>query len=160
SNPAAAAADVGRLSALPCWLAGLRVSIAARIRAVLPGDTGAMAVALITGDQGAISKPVMQDMRNSGLAHLLSISGLHIGLVAGILFVTVRRLLCLVPRIALYHPIKKWGAIIALVGTLCYVLLAGAPVPAVRAFVMSAMFLLAVILDRTAISMPPVAWAA
>ena len=152
--------DVGWLSRLPGQLAALRLRIAERIRAVLPGDTGAMAIALITGDQGAISKPVMQDMRNSGLAHLLSISGLHIGLVAGILFVSVRRLLCLVPRIALYHPIKKWGAIAALVGTLFYVLLAGAPVPAVRAFVMTGMFLLAVVLDRTAISMPPVAWAA
>jgi len=152
--------ESGPLSSLSCELAALRLRIAERIRAVLTGDTGAMAVALITGDQGAISKPVMQDMRNSGLAHLLSISGLHIGLVAGILFVTLRRLLCLVPRIALYHPIKKWGAAAALIGTLFYVLLAGAPVPAVRAFVMSAMFLLAVVLDRTAISMPPVAWAA
>ncbi|MGH6918310.1 MAG: ComEC/Rec2 family competence protein, partial [Geminicoccaceae bacterium] len=107
-----------------------------------------------------MSKPVMQSMRDSGLAHLLSISGLHIGLVAGILFVTLRRLLCLVPRIALHHPIKKWGAAAALVGTLLYMLLAGAPVPTVRAYIMCSMFLLAVILDRTAISMPPVAWAA
>ena len=157
---AAPVADAGWVSMLPCRLAALRVDIAERIRAVLPGDTGGMAAALIIGDQGAISKPVMQDMRNSGLAHLLSISGLHINLVAGILFVAVRRLLSLVPRIALYHPIKKWGAIAALLGTLFYVLLAGAPVPAVRAFAMSGMFLLAVILDRTAISMPPVAWAA
>src|SRR5206468_7754479 len=66
---------------LPCRLSALRLTIAERIRAVLPGDTGAIAVALITGDQGAISKPTMQQMRDSGLAHLLSISGLHIGLV-------------------------------------------------------------------------------
>jgi competence protein ComEC len=148
------------LQALPCRLSALRLTIAERIRAVLPGDTGAIGVALITGDQGAISKPTMQLMRDSGLAHLLSISGLHIGLVAGILFISLRRALCLVPRVALYHPIKKWGAIAAFAGTLFYVLLAGAPVPAVRAFIMTSMFLLAVILDRTAISLPPVAWAA
>jgi competence protein ComEC len=148
------------LQSLPCHLSALRLTIAERIRAVLPGDTGAIGVALITGDQGAISKPTMQLMRDSGLAHLLSISGLHIGLVAGILFVVLRRGLCLVRGLALYYPIKKWGAIAAFAGTLFYVLLAGAPVPAVRAFIMTSMFLLAVILDRTAISLPPVAWAA
>ena len=153
-------APVGWLRSLPCRLSALRLTIAARIRAVLPGDTGAISVALITGDQGAISKPTLQLMRDSGLAHLLSISGLHIGLVAGILFVTLRRALCLVPTVALNYPIKKWGAIAAFAGTLFYVLLAGAPVPAVRSFIMTSMFLLAVIIDRTAISLPPVAWAA
>jgi competence protein ComEC len=148
------------IRSLPCRLSALRLTIAERIRSVLPGDTGAISVALITGDQGAISKPTMQQMRDSGLAHLLSISGLHITLVAGILFVTVRRALCLVRRVALNYPIKKWGAIAAFVATLFYVLLAGAPVPAVRSLIMTSMFLLAVILDRTAISLPPVAWAA
>ncbi len=159
-QPIAPRHQVGLLDSLPCRLSALRLDIADRIRAVLPGDTGAIGVALITGDQGAISKPVLQSMRDSGLAHLLSISGLHIGLVAGILFVTIRRLLCLIPRVALHYPIKKWGAVAALVGTLFYMLLAGAPVPTVRAYIMASMFLLAVILDRTAISMPPVAWAA
>ncbi len=156
----ASAGKVGWLQSLPCQLSALRLTIAERIRSVLPGDAGTISVALITGDQGAISKPTMQLMRDSGLAHLLSISGLHIGLVAGILFVTLRRALCLVRGVALYYPIKKWGAIAAFAGTLFYVLLAGAPVPAVRAFIMTSMFLLAVILDRTAISLPPVAWAA
>src|SRR6185312_5163203 len=159
-RPAALQVAGSWAQSLPCRLSALRLTIAERIRAVLPGDTGAIGVALITGDQGAISKPTMQLMRDSGLAHLLSISGLHIGLVAGILFVALRRGLCLVRGLALYHPIKKWGAIAAFAGTLFYVLLAGAPVPAVRAFIMTSMFLLAVILDRTAISLPPVAWAA
>ncbi|MGE0120702.1 MAG: ComEC/Rec2 family competence protein [Dongiaceae bacterium] len=159
-QPIAPRSEVGWLASLPCQLSALRLEIAKRIRAVLPGDMGAICVALITGDQGAISAATMQNMRDSGLVHLLSISGLHIGLVAGILFVTVRRLLCLVPRVALHYPIKKWGAVAALAGTLLYMLLAGAPVPTVRAFIMAGMFLLAVLLDRTAISMPPVAWAA
>jgi competence protein ComEC len=156
----AAREEVGRLGSLSCKLSALRLGVAERVRAALPDDTGAVAAALMTGDQGAISRPVLQNMRDSGLAHLLAISGLHVGLVAGILFVTLRRLLCLVPRVALYHPIKKWGAVAAIVGTSFYVLLAGAPVPTVRAYIMTSMFLLAVILDRTAISMPPVAWAA
>lgn len=160
AQPIAPQRQLGFFADLPCRLSALRLDIADRIRAVLPGDTGGIAVALITGDQGAISKPVLQSMRDSGLAHLLSISGLHIGLVAGILFIALRRLLCLVPRIALHYPIKKWGAVAALLGTLFYMLLAGAPVPTVRACIMASMFLLAVILDRTAISMPPVGWAA
>ena len=159
-QPVASAEMVGGLQSLPCRLSALRLAIAERIRAVLPGDTGAISVALITGDQGAISKPTMQQMRDSGLAHLLSISGLHITLVAGILFVTVRRALCLARAVALNYPIKKWGAIAALAATLFYVLLAGAPVPAVRSLIMTGMFLLAIVLDRTAISLPPVAWAA
>ena len=145
--------------ALPA-ISALRLTIAERIRAVLPATAGAIGVALITGDQGAISKPTMQHMRDSGLAHLLSISGLHIGLVATILFVGLRLLLAALERVALYYPIKKWGAMLAFVGAVFYVLLAGAPVPAVRSFIMTSMFLLAVILDRTAISLPPVAWAA
>jgi competence protein ComEC len=159
-QPIAPRRELGWLAALPCQLSVLRLEIARRIRAILPGDVGAISVALITGDQGAISRPTMQNMRDSGLVHLLSISGLHIGLVAGILFVAVRRLLCLVPRVALHYPIKKWGAAAALLGTLFYMVLAGAPVPTVRAYIMAGMFLLAVLLDRTAISMPPVAWAA
>jgi competence protein ComEC len=159
-QPVAAREEIGWIGSLPCRLSVLRLEVAKRVRSALASDTGAVAAALITGDRGAISQPVQQNMRDSGLAHLLAISGLHVGLVAGILFVAVRRLLCLVPSIALYHPIKKWGALAAIVGTLFYVLLAGAPVPTVRAYIMASMFLLAVILDRTAISMPPVAWAA
>ena len=159
-QPATPAIVDGALQSLPCRLSALRFAIAERIRAVLPGDDGAISVALITGDQGAISKPTMQQMRDSGLAHLLSISGLHIALVAGILFVSLRRALALIPRVVLYHPIKKWGAAAAFAGTLFYVVLAGMPVPAVRSFIMTGMFLLAVLIDRTAISMPPVAWAA
>jgi competence protein ComEC len=99
----------GWLRSLPCRLSALRLTIGERIRAVLPGDAGAIGLALITGDQGAISEPTMHHMRDSGLAHLLSISGLHIGLVAIILFVTLRRALCLVRTVALNYPIKKWA---------------------------------------------------
>jgi competence protein ComEC len=141
------------------WSA-LRLSIAERIRATLPGATGAIAVALVTGDQGGIPKQVLENMRDSGLAHLLSISGLHIGLVAGLLFLGIRGALALVPRVALYHPIKKWAAAFALMGTFFYVMLAGATVPTQRSFVMTALVLLAVMFDRTALSMRTVAWAA
>src|SRR3546814_4179493 len=75
--------------------------------AVLEGPRGAMAAALITGQRGGIPDAVEEDMRDSGLAHLLSISGLHMGLVAGLLFFALRAGLALVPAVALYRPIKK-----------------------------------------------------
>jgi competence protein ComEC len=141
-------------------ISAIRVGIAQRILAVLPGDTGTIAVALIAGDQYGISEATMADMRDSGLAHLLSISGLHILLVTTILFGGFRLLFALSSRIALYYPIKKWAAGIALVGAGFYVLLAGAPVPTLRSFIMAGIFLLGIMLDRDAISMRTVAIAA
>lgn len=55
----------------------LRARVNARIRAALSGETGEIAVALITGERGGISEELNQAMRDSGLAHILSISGLH-----------------------------------------------------------------------------------
>jgi len=147
-------------SAVAVRLAGLRQSMTARILERLPGAAGAIAAALVTGDQGAIPKEAVQAMRDSGIIHLLSISGLHMAFVAGILFFGVRAVLALIPPLALAQPIKKWAAAAALVGTLFYLFLSGAPVPAQRSFIMAALILLAVILDRSAISMRLIAWAA
>jgi competence protein ComEC len=138
----------------------LRRTISARILAVLPGPEGAMAVALIAGTQTGIDKPTMRAMRDSGLAHLLSISGLHVGFVAAILFFCVRALLALWPSLALRHPIKKWAAFAALLGAGFYTLLAGSPIPTQRAFLMTGLVLLAVLVDRVAFSMRLIAWAA
>ena len=85
----------------------------------------------------------------SGLAHLLAISGLHIGLVAGIIFFAVRALLALIEPLALRLAIKKWAAGAALIGALGYMLLSGASVPTQRAFLMTGLVLIAVMLDRT-----------
>lgn len=141
-------------------ISAIRVALAQRILAVLSGDSGTIAVALIAGDQYGISDSTMDDMRDSGLAHLLSISGLHILLVTTILFGGFRLLLAALERIALYWPIKKWAAGLALVGAGFYVLLAGAPVPTLRSFIMAGIFLLGIMFDRDAISMRTVAIAA
>jgi competence protein ComEC len=142
------------------WWSGLRRDIARRVLAVLSGEAGAVAAALTTGERGAISERVMQNMRDWGLAHLLAISGLHVGLVAGLLFFGLRAMLALVPSLALRHPIKKWAAVTATLGAFAYLFLVGATVPTQRAFLMTAMILLAVVLDRTAASLRLVAWAA
>ncbi len=150
----------GPLERLRQGIAHTRQAVAARVREGIPGPAGAIGAALLTAERGAIPDEVLEAYRGSGLAHLLSISGLHMTLVAGLVFVVVRGLLALIPPLALRFPIKKWTAAVALVATFGYLLLAGAPVPTQRAFVMIALVLLAVMADRKAISLRLVAWAA
>ena len=138
----------------------VRHDLGNRVQSAVPGDTGAVARALMTGERGAIPASMLTAMRDSGLAHLLAISGLHIGLVAGFLFVGIRSLLALVPWVALRYPIKKWAAVAALLGALVYAVIAGATVPTQRAFLMIGLVLVAVLLERRGLGMRTVAWAA
>ena len=138
----------------------LRHRIGGRVHSALPGSPGAVAAALMTGDRGAIPRADLAAMRDSGLAHLLAISGLHIGLLAALLFFTVRGLLALVAWLALRYPIKKWAAAAALIGALGYLLITGLTIPTQRAFLMTGIALFAVMLDRAVISMGLAAWAA
>jgi competence protein ComEC len=147
----------------PDWrtrLAEVRRGLHARITAALPGAAGAVASALMTGERGTIPPGVVEDMRESGLAHLLAISGLHVGLVTGVVFFGLRGLLALFPAVALRYPIKKWAAVLALIGGGVYTLMTGATVPTQRAFLMTGLVFGAVLVDRAAISMRLVAWAA
>lgn len=147
----------------PGWrqtLGRWRHVIANRLRAAAPGQRGAVAAAIITGDRSGVSDETAEALRLSGIAHLLAISGLHLGLVTGIFFVLLRALLALSSHLALNYPIKKWAAGAAILAAGVYTLLAGMPIPTERAFVMTGLVLLAVILDRTAISMRLVAVAA
>ncbi len=153
--PAEGAAPSFRL-----WLSKLRQKIYRRIVGSLKGTSGTVAAALMTGERGAIPADVLEAMRASGLAHLLAISGLHIGLVTGVLFFGIRGTLAAFPSVTLRFAIKKWAAIGALTGALAYLLVTGATVPTQRAFLMVALVLAAIVLDRTAISMRLVAWAA
>ncbi len=142
------------------WLAQLRNDISLRLINGLAAPYGGLAAALITGEKHAVDEQIVENLRNSGLAHLLSISGLHIGLVAGIVFTGTRYLLLLLPGLALRWPIKKGAAVSALLAAFLYALLAGATLPTQRAFLMAALALLAVIIDRRGISLRSVAWAA
>jgi competence protein ComEC len=138
----------------------LRWNITARIRAVLPGSTGGIAAALITGDRGAISESDEAALRDAGLAHVLAIAGLHMALVGLGLFWLIRALLAAVPAIALTQPIKKWAALAALGGAAFYLIISGAATPATRAFIMLATMLIAILIDRPALSMRAMALAA
>ena len=141
------------------WLASQREAVHRRIVEAVPGPAGLIASALVTGKQGDIPPAILQAMRDSGLAHLLAISGQNISLVALFVFGLVRGAGALVPPLALRHPIKKWAAMAAFLAALAYLLLAGADVPTQRAVAMIGLVVLAVLVDRTAISMRLVAWA-
>ncbi len=138
----------------------LRWRMTEHIHAVLPGSTGGIAAALITGDRGAISPDDESALRDAGLAHVLAIAGLHMALVGLGLFWAVRAFLALIPQIALVYPIKKWAAVAALTGTSFYLVISGAATPATRAYIMLACMLLAILFDRPALSMRSVALAA
>ncbi len=138
----------------------LRRTIADRVRASLDGDTAALAVAFLTGERAGISEEANVAMRDSGLAHLLSISGVHVNLVALIVFFTVRFGLAAIAPVALRHPIKKWAACAALAAILCYMIVVGGSVPTLRATLMTGIVLLAVMLDRVAFSIRLIALAA
>jgi competence protein ComEC len=131
----------------------VRAEMARRINAVLPGSTGGVASALITGKRGAIAEEVKQSFRDSGLSHLLAIAGLHLGLVGAFVFFAVRGGLALIPPVALRYPIKKIAAGATLVVLTCYLLISGAAIPTERAFVMNGVVFVAILIDRLRISM-------
>ncbi len=141
-------------------LAALRADMTRRIQAALPGRTGAIAAAIITGETHAIPEVDAQAFRDAGLAHILVIAGLHMGMVAGIAFFTIRFGLALVPFLALRLNTKKWAASAALLVTFVYLLLSGITVSSRRSFVMTALVLLAVLIDRLSVSARALAWAA
>lgn len=144
---------------LPRWIGGYREALAAKVGAAIPGPAGGIAVALMTGLRGAVPDATQDDLRASGLMHLLSISGLHVSLVALALFGTVRLLLVLHEGLALKISTKKWAAGVTILGLAAYVELTGASIPAERAFIMTALVLLAVVLDRRALTLRNVALA-
>jgi competence protein ComEC len=131
----------------------LRAEMTRRINTVLPGSTGGVASALITGKRGAIAEEVKQSFRDSGLSHLLAIAGLHLGLVGAFVFFAVRGGLALIPLIALRYPIKKIAAGATLAVLTCYLLISGAAIPTERAFVMNGVVFAAILIDRLRISM-------
>lgn len=141
-------------------LAGLRQTLEARVMAVVPGAAGAISAALLTGSQSAIPPADLAAMRDSGLAHLLSVSGLHIAIVMSVSFWVCRLLLALYRPLALRVPGKLLAGIGALGAGGFYMLLTGAQVPMQRSFAMACLVTLAILAGRKAISLRGLAWAA
>ncbi|HYP62723.1 MAG TPA: ComEC/Rec2 family competence protein [Acidocella sp.] len=141
-------------------LQNLRNNIAATILAILPPDTGGIAVTLLTGDEQSVPASIRQNFIAAGLAHILAVAGLHVGIIMGLVFFTSRWLLTRHERTALHLPAKSIAAILALLGGFGYALLTGAHLPILRALTMASLATLGVAMGRRAFSLRGLALAA
>jgi len=141
-------------------IANLRYSINQNIIANSPPGSTGFIMAIMTGDRSLLSKQTLAAMRASGLAHLLAISGLHMGMVGGIIFFAIRFAGSLFPYIALHYPLKKWAAIAAIIGVSGYLAVSGLSVSATRSYLMISMIFWAICVDRAALSLRNLAIAA
>ncbi len=142
------------------WFATHRTALTEHILVSMPQGSGAIGAALVTGDQGHISPADAQAMRDSGLAHLLSISGLHVTAVVGFIFIAVSRLLSLSSWLALRIPIPVVAAATSALAALGYTLLTGAEVPTVRSCIAAILILIALAMGRDALTLRLVAFGA
>ena len=138
----------------------LRADIAATILAVLPPETGAIAVTLLTGDEQVIPPPERQNFVEAGLAHILAVAGLHVGIVMGLAFAVSRYLLTRHEHTALRWPTKSISAACALLAGLGYAVLTGAHLPIIRSLAMASLATLGVFVGRKAVSLRGLAVAA
>lgn len=130
-----------------------RNALVQRVVERLPGDAGAIAAAMVAGKRDHLSREARELIREAGIFHIITISGVQMTLVAGIFFVGLRRLLALSQTLALNYPIKKWAAVMAILGAVAYDIFTGSRVGAERALVMTVIMLLAAIFDRPSLSM-------
>ncbi len=115
----------------------VRQRVTERIGQVLgEGPAAAIVVALANGDRQGLGEAQWQVLRATGTNHLVAISGLHIGLVAGLLFFLVRTLWCRSSRLVMRWPAPRAAAVAALLGATLYAAMAGFSIPTQRALVM------------------------
>jgi len=138
----------------------IRKSISNHIQSVVPAREAGIVSALMTGERAAITDEDWDALRASGLAHIISISGLHVAMVAAPVFFLIRLLLSMIPFIALRFPIKKIAAGFALLICCLYVGLVVPSVPTTRALLMTGIALIAIMLDRSPFSLRLVAFSA
>lgn len=150
----------GRVSAPRRLLERLREGIAARVSAAIPGSAGAFAVTLLTGFQNQMDATDHNAFRIAGLAHLLAVAGLHIGIVMGFAMLLARTLLAVSEHASLFWPTKKIAFLAALAAGGAYALLTGLHLPIQRSLLMASLFTLAVLAGRRAVSLRGLAWAA
>lgn len=138
----------------------LRSRISQSVQSIMPGEAGAFAAAITTGDRSGMSRETLANLRGSNLAHLLAISGLHMGLLTGFVFAAARYVLALFAWVSLRFPTKKIAAILALAAGVFYLGLSGGNVATQRAFIMVAVMFVAILFDRRALTLRSIALAA
>lgn len=159
-NPVVLAAPPEPDGGLAQAILDLRLTASERMREVLPGSEGGFAAAVTTGDRSGIDAEALDNLRAANTAHLLAISGLHMGLLVGVVLGVLRFGLALIPGFALRYPVRKLAAAGALLAATGYLAISGGNVATERAYIMAAVMLVAVMIDRRAISLRSVAVAA
>lgn len=146
-------APSGLLGDAGIQLASLRARLAEHVSAAAGDRAGGFAAALMSGDRSHMRPEDAEALRGSGLAHLLAISGLHMGIVGGLVYLLLRRGLALIEPLALRVAVQKPAAMGALIASAAYLALSGASVSTQRAFIMAAIFFGAILFDRAALSL-------
>ncbi len=142
------------------WLRERQRELSAHVRARLGGSPGAIAAAFASGDRGAIAETDDQAMRDAGLTHLLSISGLHVSAVVALAYVVTLRLLALWPWLTLRVRLPLVAAGAGAGAGVAYTLLTGAEVPTVRSCLGAVLILIALAAGREPLSLRLLAVAA
>ena len=127
----------------------LRRGLYTKIISAIGKERGNFASAIMLGETAALNRDIINNMRAAGISHILAVSGLHLALVAMLFFLLFRLLLNLIPYIAHYTDVKQVAAIFALAGSFGYLMISGMQVAAIRAFIMTFIVILAIILKRT-----------
>jgi len=128
----------------------IRTIVYKKLIKTLGSDEGNFVAAILLGETKAINKQMANNMRNSGIAHILSVSGLHLSLVAMIFFISARFLLNCSNYLSYKLNIKITAGIISILGSFGYLMLSGSNIAATRAFIMTFFVILAIILERSA----------
>lgn len=142
------------------FLTRWRAQLTQRIRSHMSPTEGTIAAALMTGERAAIPDAANEAMRITNLSHLLSISGMHMAIVTGLVFISIRYGLLWLPLTQHWRYAKQAAAWVALVGSGFYLLISGLPVSAVRAYIMVALMLIAILIHREVMPVRSIAWAA
>lgn len=155
-NPKVVAADDAGMplsARLSSGIENAREAIADHIRGSVGGAEGEIAAALIVGVRAGIPDEINEAMRRTGIYHIISISGLHMALVAGTIMGLLRGAFALFPDFSARRPVKKYAAAAALLSIAAYLVISGVVVAAERSFIMLAVMLIAVLFDRAALTM-------
>lgn len=150
----------GRENGLRFRLARFRRSLALALRARIEGRAGGLAAALAVGDRSGVSRETRETLRDANLSHLLSISGLHMAMAAGLAFAGARAALAATPWLRHRLPIKPSAAAVGLAAGAAYLALSGGATPTQRAFAMAAVAFVGIMLNRPGVTMRALALAA
>ncbi len=147
-------------SQAPDAFAAARQSLSQQMQNNMPGDAGAVAAAMITGDNTPLSATATRNLQITSLYHLLSVSGFHLAIITGLAFLIIRHGLALIPRFALDLPLKEIAALAAIIMAIAYTLYTGAAWPTIRSCIGTTLVMVAILIGRQAFSLRLVAFAA